>query len=125
MGHVVAKDIFGALGEKIDGMAVRTPQTEAFQAMLRQLYSPEEAELIVAMPYRLSTLGRIAKVTGRDPAGLQPLLSRLCDKGLVVDLDLDGRYHYMPAPFVIGIFEITFMQFGINKIRCSPIVCIR
>ena len=47
MGHIVAKDIYGALGEKIDNLAVRTPQTKAFHAMLRQLYSPDDAELIV------------------------------------------------------------------------------
>ena len=66
MGHMVAKDIYGPLGEKIDSLAVRTPQTEAFYAMLRQLYTPEEAKLIVAMPFGLSTAGRISRLTGRD-----------------------------------------------------------
>ena len=46
MGHMVAKDVYGALGDKIDSLTVRTPQTEAFHAMLRELYSPEEAELM-------------------------------------------------------------------------------
>ena len=31
MGHMVAKDIYGALGEKIDNLHVRTPQNEAFR----------------------------------------------------------------------------------------------
>jgi ferredoxin len=78
--------------------------------MLKALYSPDEAELIVGMPFRLSTLERIAKATGRDPAVLEPQLSALCDKGLVVDLNLGGTYHYMVAPFVIGIFEFTMMR---------------
>ncbi len=110
MGHTVAKDIYGALGEKIDSLSVRTPQTKAFYAMLRQLYSPEEAELIVAMPFRLSKLDRIARVTGRKPDQIRPMLDRLCDKGLVVDVDLGGSYYYMLAPFVIGIFEFTMMR---------------
>jgi len=110
MGHIVAKDIYGPLGEKIDSLSVRTPQTKAFHAMLRQLYSTEEAELVVAMPFGLSTLGRIARITGRDPDKLKPVLERLCDKGLVVDLELGGKYRYMPAPFVIGIFEFTMMR---------------
>jgi hypothetical protein len=67
VGHIVAKDIYGPLGEKIDSLSVRTPQTEAFHAMLRQLYSTEEAELVVQMPFGLSTLGRIARLTGREP----------------------------------------------------------
>ena len=74
MGHIVAKDIYGPLGEKIDSLSVRTPQTRAFYAMLRQLYTTEEAELIVAMPFGLSTLGRIARLSGRNPEpGRQPI----------------------------------------------------
>jgi ferredoxin len=110
MGHVVAKDIYGALGDKIDNLQVRTPQNEAFYAMLRELYSPDEAELIVKMPFSLSTLDRIAKVTGRDRNEVEPMLEALCEKGLVVDLHLDGAYRYIPAPFVIGIFEFTMMR---------------
>ena len=110
MGHIVAKDIYGPLGEKIDNLSVRTPQTEAFHAMLRQLYSTEEAELIVQMPFGLSTLGRITRITGRSEAKIKPILDRLFDKGLVIDLDLGGKYRYMPAPFVIGIFEFTMMR---------------
>ena len=110
MGHIVAKDIYGPLGEKIDSLSVRTPQTKAFHAMLRQLYTTEEAELIVAMPFGLSTLGRIARLAGRNPDKLRPILERLCDKGLVVDVDLGGKYRYMPAPFVVGFFEFTMMR---------------
>ena len=110
MGHIVAKDLYGALGEKIDGLSVRTPQTKAFHDILRQLYSAEEAELIVRMPYRLSRLEKIARVTGLKAAEVEPLLNRLCDKGLVVDLKLGNTCHYMPAPFVIGIFEFTMMR---------------
>lgn len=121
MGHMVAKDLYGSLGEKIDNLTVRTPQTETFRAMLRELYSPEEAELIVRMPFSLSTLDRIAKVTGRDRNEIEPLLTGLCEKGLVVDLLLGGTYRYMPAPFVIGIFEFTMMRMsgddpGIGKL---------
>jgi ferredoxin len=78
--------------------------------MLRALYSPEEADLIVRMPFGLATAERIAKVAGRDTADVEPMLARLADKGLVVDLNLGGTYHYMPAPFVIGIFEFTMMR---------------
>ena len=110
MGHIVAKDIFGALGEKIDSLTVRTPQTEAFHAILRELYSEEEAELVVRMPFSLSTVSRLEMLTGRDRAELEPLLARLSDKGLVLDIDVGGTWRYMPAPFVVGIFEFTMMR---------------
>jgi Fe-S-cluster-containing hydrogenase component 2 len=78
--------------------------------MLRALYTPEEADLVARMPFGLSTVERIAEVTGLDPAGLESRLAALCDKGLVVDVLLGDRYRYMPAPYVIGIFEFTMMR---------------
>ena len=112
MGHMVGKDIYGALGQKVDNLTVHTPQTATFHAMLRELYSPEEAELIVRMPFTLATLERIATVTGRDGKDIEPVLTGLCEKGLVVDLLIGDSYRYMPAPFVIGIFEFTMMRMG-------------
>jgi ferredoxin len=107
---MVGKDVYGALGNKIDNLTVHTPQTETFREILRTLYSPEEAELVARMPFTLSTAERIASVTGIDPAGLEPRLAALCDKGLVVDVRLGDVYRYMPAPYVIGIFEFTMMR---------------
>ena len=110
MGHMVAKDLYGALGEKLDGLTMRAPQTETFRQMIEVLYSPEEADLIVRMPYTLSTLERIAQVAGRAPADVEPTLTGLCEKGLVVDVLLGDTYRYMPAPYAIGFFEFTMMR---------------
>jgi ferredoxin len=110
MGHRVAKDLYGALGAKIDQLTVRTPQTETFREILRAVYSPEEAELVVRMPFSLSTAARIATITGIDLADLERRLAALCDKGLVVDVLVGDSYRYMPAPYVIGIFEFTMMR---------------
>ena len=93
MGHVVAKDIYGALGDKIDNLQIRTPQNEAFYAMLRELYSPDEADLIVRMPFTLSTLDRIAKVSGSDRNEIEPVLEGSCERGLVVGLYLHKKHH--------------------------------
>lgn len=92
MGHIAARDIYRRLGYAIDNTPVRTPWNDAFHAMLRELYTPEEAELVVRMPYRPSSIGRLARVTGMDRAQLQPLLDRLCDKGLVLDIREDGDH---------------------------------
>jgi ferredoxin len=110
MGHLIGKDIYAALGEKIDNLPMRTPQTETFYELLRTLYSAEDADLIVRMPFGLSTLGRIAQVTGVDRAELERRLPALCDKGLVVDVLLGDSYRYMAAPYAIGFFEFTMMR---------------
>ncbi|WMW65788.1 4Fe-4S dicluster domain-containing protein [Nitratidesulfovibrio liaohensis] len=106
MGHIAAGDIYRRLGHAIDNTPVRTPWNDAFHAMLRELYTPEEAELVVRMPYRPSSIGRLERVTGMNRARLQGLLDRLCDKGLVLDIREDGD-HAANATNVTGATNVA------------------
>ncbi|WP_320171493.1 4Fe-4S dicluster domain-containing protein [Maridesulfovibrio sp.] len=110
MGHIIGKDIYRRLGEKIDNTTVRMPWSESLHEMLRTLYSPAEAELIIRMPYRPSSLERIAGITGMEAKILLPMLESMCLKGLVCDLWEEDHYTYMISPFVIGFFEFTMMR---------------
>jgi ferredoxin len=114
MGHIVGKDAYRELGRKLDGTAVRTPWNDQLRAILEELYSPEDARLVAAMPYGFSTLGRLEKVTGIPQAQLERQLESLCPRGLVMDICVGGRYRYTPSPMVIGIFEYTMMRTGGN-----------
>ncbi len=110
MGHMVAKDVYRKLGKKIDGSTMRAPWNETFHSILKELYTTEEADLLVKMPYGMTPLDKIAKVTGYDKTRLEKLLDRLCEKGLVLDIGRPGRYTYMVSPLIIGIFEFTMMR---------------
>ena len=114
MGHMVGKDVYRKLGKKIDNLTMRAPWNETFHAILKELYSTDEADVIVKMPYGLANLDRIEKVTKYDRSKLQKILDGLCAKGLVMDLWMHGEYHYMPSPLVVGIFEFTMMRTGEN-----------
>ncbi len=112
MGHLATKDIYGRLGEKIDNQHVRAPMNDAFYEILKELYSVEEAEVIVKMPYVSSGLDRISKITKIDKTKLQHILEGLSAKGLVMDIWLRGEYKYMLSPLFVGIFEFTMMRTG-------------
>ncbi len=112
MGHLVGKDLYRRLGKKIDGLTMRAPWNNRFYAILKELYSEEDAQLIVRMPYGLAPLGRLEQVTGIPRAQLQRQLESLCPRGLVMDLSIAGEYWYAPSPMVIGIFEFTMMRTG-------------
>jgi ferredoxin len=114
MGHLVGKDIFRQLGRRIDGMEMRAPWNERLHAILKELYTNEEADVVIKMPYGLSTLEQLEKATGYARADLQRLLDGLTAKGLVLDLWVNEAYHYVPAPLVVGIFEFTMMRMGPN-----------
>ncbi|HKK01348.1 MAG TPA: 4Fe-4S binding protein [Desulfuromonadales bacterium] len=112
MGHLVGKDIFRNLGRKIDGMEMRTPWNEHLHALLKELYSAEEADVIVKMPWGLASFDEVQKATGYPKDSLQRLLDGLTEKGLVIDIWVEDGYRYTPSPMVVGIFEFTMMRFG-------------
>jgi ferredoxin len=112
MGHIDSKGIFRKLGRKIDNLPLRAPWNEAFYELLKGLYSEKEADVLVKMPYGLSDLNRVAKVTKYESSELQKILEGLCLKGLVIDLWANDTYHYMPSPIMIGIFEFSMMRTG-------------
>jgi Fe-S-cluster-containing hydrogenase component 2 len=110
MGHMVGKDVYRQLGHKIDGLITRAPWNDTFHAILKELYTSEEADLVVRMPYGMASLDKIAQVTGYEKARLQTLLEGLCEKGLVLDVGAKDRYLYIVSPLIIGIFEFTMMR---------------
>jgi Fe-S-cluster-containing hydrogenase component 2 len=114
MGHLAGKDVFHALGGKLEGIGTnfRAVNNEKFYNILKELFSAEEARLVVAMPYGLSTLARLEKTTGFSRSDLERLLSILCDKGLVMDMASSRGFLYTPSPMVFGFFEFTMMRVG-------------
>ena len=112
MGHLTGKDLYRKLGRKIDGLSVRVPWNENLYAILKELYSAEEAEVAVKMPYGLTALADIARLTGMEENKLKSILDGLCVKGLVMDLWIKDGYRYMLSPMIVGIFEFTMMRTG-------------
>ncbi|BBD07558.1 ATP-binding protein [Desulfovibrio ferrophilus] len=110
MGHIIAKDIYRELGDKVDGMPVRMPWSDAMHRMLKAIYTPAEAQFIIRMPYRPSTAQRIGPMVGMQEPELSKTLNSLCHKGLVCDIWQGDHYLYMISPFVIGFFEFTMMR---------------
>jgi NAD-dependent dihydropyrimidine dehydrogenase PreA subunit len=110
MGHLAGKDLYRALGAKVDSGAFRAPWNDSLREILTELYSEEEAALLLAMPYGLASLSEVARATGMEPGPLRAKLEELCNRGLVLDLHLGGEYRYSVSPFVVGIFEFTMMR---------------
>jgi len=110
MGHLASKDVYRELGTAIDGLNTRAPWNEALRAILRELYTVEEAELVARIPAGLTTLPHLRKITGVEEGKLRQMLERLAVKGLVMDLEIGGDFFYAVSPMVIGIFEYTMMR---------------
>ena len=112
MGHLAGKEIYQQLGDKLDNLPFRISKNKELYSILRSLYTADEAELIVKMPFGLSTDDQIEKVANFEKVKLASVLESLCIKGLVVDIWIKERYYYIPSPMVVGIFEFTMMRTG-------------
>lgn len=110
MGHIIGKDIYRDLGKKIDSLTMHVPWNKTFHAILKELYSETEADLVLRMPPGLARREELERATRIPTAQLKKLLEDLCRKGLVVDLYVNNAYYYIPSPIVIGIFEFTMMR---------------
>ena len=112
MGHLVGKEIYQKLGDKIDSLSFRVNKNTVFFNILKALYSSDEAEVVVKMPYGFSSVDQVEKTTGFEKNKLKILLENLAAKGLVIDIWITNSYYYMPSPLVVGIFEFTMMRTG-------------
>lgn len=99
------------LQQRLDRMVTGAPDAPALRAILRLLFSPDEAELAARMPTLCSVRSLAARV-GRPAGELEATITSMARRGLVVDLEHRGERWVMLAPVVIGFFEYTFMRVG-------------
>ncbi|MEW5721628.1 MAG: 4Fe-4S binding protein [Thermodesulfobacteriota bacterium] len=81
-----------------------------FHALVRELFTPDEAAISNAMPKGFFTAEQVAAEAGRDPAEVGRILEAMADKGLCNGVTLEGQKVYGAPPFVPGIFEYQFMR---------------
>ena len=101
--------VYRRLQQRLDRMPTGAPDTPAFRAILRLLFTPEEAELAARMP-SLVAVERLAADLGADLAEVDARCTEMARRGLVFDLRHRGQRWVALAPVVIGFFEFTFMR---------------
>ena len=101
---------YDRLQRALDRQVTGAPASATFTQILRLLYAPDEAALAARLPVRPARLETLARQLGRPPEELDAQLTRLADRGLVLDLSSGGRRYYALPPVVIGFFEFTFMR---------------
>jgi len=82
-------------------------------ALLRTLFTPEEAELAVHLTLDRETPAEIAERAGLPPGEVEPRLEQMSRKGLIFPVESEGGPTlYQAAPFVVGIYE-----YQVNNLR--------
>ena len=97
------------------GGAIPVFPSPEFTALIKELFTPEEAGLAAIMPIGLNNLETIETHTGRPAADIHPLLENMADKGLIYHQKRNDQDLYKLMPVLPGIFEYQFMKGGYTE----------
>ena len=111
MGHIVNPDKeYRYLQKHLDESVTGAPHSPALMKILRILFTPEEANLARSLPFIPRTVSSLSRNLKIPEDELNGQITEMARKGLVIDLEMNGRRFVVLAPVVIGFFEFTFMR---------------
>jgi ferredoxin len=111
MGHVLPHErVYTQLQQRLDRNVTGAPASPTFIQILKLLYAPEEAAIASRLPSAPTPLKTLARRLAIPAAELDAKLTRMAERGVVIDLSRDDERFYALPPVVIGFFEYTFMR---------------
>lgn len=112
MGHLHHHKAYQDLQARLDQMPASFPATKEGLALLRLLFTDEEAAVVAQMPFRPQSAEKIAKRLQKPVAQVTKMLDHLADKGLIFDLynEAKDRSYYCLAPPIVGFIEFSLMR---------------
>ncbi|MCX5852503.1 MAG: 4Fe-4S binding protein [Deltaproteobacteria bacterium] len=81
-----------------------------FYPLVKELFTPEEAAVSIALDLGFSPASDVATKMGKGAKEVEDMLEAMAYKGLCISADLGGTIYYGGPPFVPGIFEFQFMR---------------
>lgn len=80
-----------------------------FYDLIKELFTPEEAEIFNAIPKDYHPAETIAANLGRSEQEISPILEKMADKGLILAGGMGGTFFYGITP-LDHIFDFQFMR---------------
>lgn len=101
-------DIYKRLANHLDKLPAGFPATESGVELriLKQLFTPEEAEAAMALTLFPESAESIAEKLGRDESDIETLFYAMSRKGLILRSGKEKK-KYMAANFINGIWEFN------------------
>ena len=101
-------DVYHRLAKKLDELPSGYPATESGIELkiLRNIFTPEEAEMALKMRPMPETVEAVAKRLGKSVSEMQRILDHMVERGQIAAATISGRQMYLLLPFVVGIYEL-------------------
>jgi len=108
--HLGSKSSIVPLIDRLNKYPIGLVDTDKLREILSLLFDEREAHVASRFPLEEATLPELVRLTRIPEQELLPLLDRMADKGLVMDMPYGGEVYYLLLPGLIGFFEFTFMK---------------
>ncbi|MCB2193960.1 MAG: 4Fe-4S binding protein [Deltaproteobacteria bacterium] len=103
-----AKNAYEALAQHLDRSPLGAPQGPELMAILRELFTEEEAAVAAALPFKPVRVVALAKTLERPAEEIGLLLESLAGKGLAYRRSTRAGDYYSLLPMVPGMAEAQF-----------------
>jgi NAD-dependent dihydropyrimidine dehydrogenase PreA subunit len=111
MGHLAgSKSALTPLIDRLNRYPIGLVDSARLREILSLLFDDTESFVGSRFPLHEATLDELVERTGLPPEHLLPVLERMADKGLVMDMPFAGTTYYLLVPGLIGFMEFTFMR---------------
>jgi Fe-S-cluster-containing hydrogenase component 2 len=100
--------IYDRLADYLNSMPIGAPKTPELMDILKILYTEEEAELAIKLPFLPMTLDALADRTGMEESKIEPILKGMVRKGTVFEELGADEPLYRLLPTVVGFSETPF-----------------
>lgn len=110
MSHLASREAYRHLVDRLNRYPQGAPPSEVLYRILALLFTPQQAVLVAALPVRPFQAEAAARVWRMPLADARRQLDALCDKALLLDMDLPGGPLYCLPPPMAGFFEFSMMR---------------
>lgn len=106
----MSSDSYEKLRQILDTHPSGAPASGYFNEILKIYFTPDEAELLCRMSFRVKTVDEIIKDSGLDAHEVEKTLDALSSKALVFSKTGKSGKTYALLPTIPGLFEFPFMK---------------
>lgn len=108
--HLGSKNSIVPLIDRLNKYPIGLVDSDKLRQILALLFDEREANVASRFPLEEATLPELVRLTKIPTDELLPILERMADKGLIMDMPYGGEVYYLLLPGLIGFFEFTFMK---------------
>jgi len=110
MSHIVGKEAYKTLEERINRFPQGAPPSKTLYKILGLLFSEKEAALVAQLPIKPFTVKTASKVWKMEESAAHKILEELSSRAILLDIENEGTQTYVLPPPMAGFFEFSLMR---------------